>query len=200
MGYDLSEVMSGDVTPRLSPLLWWNISCSEERHVVVCRGSHSVGGIISRSRLGGFPWSSGERSRVVIVKPIFDHHGSVVAWLLSDAILDTEGNLIAFIYESLVYSTAGMPVGFFAEGYFWQRNGHAVAFIERASSGPNLPFVAIPPFPPKSKAGVIPPVPRRKTSLPARLAAWSVTPWSSYIRGAAGWQGIDLSSEPPFAR
>jgi hypothetical protein len=154
------------------------------------RGSYSGGGIILG--LLAALWT-------ITVKPVFDHHGSVVAWLLGESILDMDGTLVAFIYDSLVYSKGGEPVGFFAEGYFWQRNGHAVGFVECATSGPALPLVAIPPFPPTSKAGVIPPVPRRRASLPSRGAAWSDIPWSAYVHGAAGWWGIDLASDPPLA-
>ena len=131
------------------------------------------------------------------MKPIYDHRGTAVAWLSGDSILDLNGNLVAFVYKSLVYSKAGEPVGFFSEGYFWQRNGHAVGFIERASSGPPLPLVAIPPFPPKAALGLVPPVPRKQAPLPLRVAVWSDIPWSAYVQGAAGWWGIDLSSDRP---
>ena len=132
----------------------------------------------------------------LVVKPIFDQAGTVVAWLSCDSILDLDGRLVAFICASDVYACSGNLLGSYLDGFFCQPDGQAVAFTESSSNGPAIPLAAIPPFGPTVIAGAIPSIPSMRDAVALRVTAWSGASWSDYLGGDASWHPINYGRRP----
>jgi hypothetical protein len=116
------------------------------------------------------------------MKPIYNRHGQLVAWLNRTYLHDLSGaQLWLFIGDGAVFTYKGRHVGGFTNGYFRDKDGHAIAFTKDASIGPPLPVVMYPPIPPNPvfpkfpALALVPPLP------PIDRFTWSKISWEEFI-------------------
>ncbi len=97
-------------------------------------------------------------------KPLYNNTGWPVGWLVGNVIHDLEGKARAFIEDERLYSYESQRLGRFSNGFLTDSAGDAVAFIDSAHDGPDLPenlekpgalpSLQEPPPQPKAEAGV----------------------------------------------
>lgn len=123
------------------------------------------------------------------MKPIFDQHRQLVAWLdpRTGHVFNTDMLFVAFVRDGALFSPQAHHLGFFADGVFRDKRAMAVAFTAGVTT-----IRQTPPVPP---APVRPPVPI-KPATPAKppLPALPTAPTGRF--GPASWNSL-LNALPP---
>ena len=72
-------------------------------------------------------------------KSMYNSTGWPVGWLVGNVLYDLDGKARAFVKDEEVFSYESEHLGGFSNGFLRDSAGDAVAFIDSAQGGPDLP-------------------------------------------------------------
>ena len=118
------------------------------------------------------------------MQPIYHRNGRVVGWFDSEVVYDLGGRARVFVKADAVFTYGAVYLGYMKTGFFRDRVGDAVAFLEGADGGPQLPSSReSPPHEPLA----VPPASHPIPSLPPMPAmpslGWSSVEWEGFLEG-----------------